>query len=187
MKDKKSVIGGLFCFGFFNKLKMTILALAVLSQLVNPVYAFEFNNTVSYEEVVTDYKPPIAPSEREIQCLAKNIYFEARGESYLGQKAVAFVTLNRVNSGSFPDNVCDVVYQRSSGGCQFHWVCMKGLRIVDFTAFEQAKQLAFKVLTMYNDIADPSGGALYFHAKTVQTMIRSSRITATIGQHRFYK
>lgn len=187
MKDKKSLIGGLFRCSICSTLKVLTVGLVSLSLVVSPAYAFDLNNTVSYEEVVADFKPPIAPSEREVQCLAKNIYFEARGESYLGQKAVAFVTMNRVMSGTFPDNVCDVVYQRAGGSCQFHWVCMKGLRIVDFTAFEQARELAFKVITMYNEISDPSRGALYFHARTVQTMIRSSRTTATIGQHRFYK
>ena len=185
MKDKLSVIGGLFCRGFRGHvLAMWLISLAVVS---TPANAFDLTSDVSYEEVVAEYKPPVAPSEREVQCLAKNIYFEARGESYLGQKAVAFVTMNRVNSGTFPDDVCDVVYQRRGSSCQFHWVCMKGLRIVDLTAFEQAKKLAVKVLTKYNEIADPSRGALYFHAKTVQTMIRNSRTTATIGQHRFYK
>lgn len=187
MKDKKSLVGGLVRFSFLERLKKTTLALVVSSLLLNPANAFEINNTVSYKEVVANNKPPVIPAEHEVHCLAKNIYFEARGESYLGQKAIAFVTLNRVKSGAFPNNVCDVVYQRSSGRCQFQWVCMKGLRVVDSMAFEQAKQLAVKVLVAYNELSDPSRGALYFHAKNVQNMIRSSRITATIGQHRFYK
>jgi len=47
----------------------------------------------------------------ELDCLAKNIYHEARGESLQGKKAVANVTLNRVHSNLFPDTVCGVVYQ----------------------------------------------------------------------------
>lgn len=188
MKDIKSLVGGLFRCNFLSStLRACTIGLVVVSLIISPAQALELNNDVSYEEIVADFKPPNIPTEREVQCLAKNIYFEARGESYLGQKAVAFVTLNRAVSGKFPDDVCDVVYQKNNGICQFHWVCMKGLRIVDFTAFEQAKNLALKVLTMYNELYDPSRGALYFHARTVQTTIRSSRTTATIGQHRFYK
>ena len=59
-----------------------------------------------------------------LQCLALNVYWEARSEPMQGQLAVAAVTLNRVNDPRFPDDICDVVRQ---GGevrkhrCQFSW------------------------------------------------------------------
>ena len=46
-----------------------------------------------------------------VTCLAENIYFEARAESYSGKAAVGNVTRNRVESGSFPDTYCKVVQQ----------------------------------------------------------------------------
>lgn len=53
----------------------------------------------------------------EYHDLALNIYFEARGETEDGMQLVGEVTLNRVESRSFPDNICDVVWQRR----QFSW------------------------------------------------------------------
>ena len=47
-----------------------------------------------------------------LMCLALNIYFEARNESIAGQIAVAEVTLNRVASKNYPNNVCGVIYQK---------------------------------------------------------------------------
>lgn len=185
MKDILSVVGGLFVSKTLRMLSIGLATFLLLSFSVQAEQPFDF---FPHEDVASEYKPPLnSPSEREVVCLAKNIYFEARGEPYLGQKAVAFVTMNRVQSGKFPDDVCGVVYQRIQQSCQFEWACRGNLRVVDSEAFARAKTLALKVLTMYNELTDPSKGALYFHAVTVQTMIQKSRTTALIGQHRFYK
>jgi len=50
---------------------------------------------------------------RELDCLAKNIYYEAGTESLEGKVAVGVVTLNRVADGRFGNNVCGVVHQRT--------------------------------------------------------------------------
>src|SRR5437016_1071276 len=47
-----------------------------------------------------------------LACLARNVYFEARGEPLAGQFAVAEVTMNRKASRLFPRTVCAVVYQK---------------------------------------------------------------------------
>ena len=57
-------------------------------------------------------KPPA--SKKELQCLAQNVYFEARGESSDGQLAVALVTMHRVKSRRYPSTICNVVWQRRS-------------------------------------------------------------------------
>jgi hypothetical protein len=49
--------------------------------------------------------------ETDLECLAENIYFEARGEPLDGQYAVAEVTLNRTRSDNFPHTVCGVVHE----------------------------------------------------------------------------
>ena len=49
--------------------------------------------------------------DAEQDCLAKAIYFEARGESLEGQLAVAEVILNRASSGVYPTTICGVVTQ----------------------------------------------------------------------------
>ena len=47
--------------------------------------------------------------DQEFECLALNVYFEARGEPMTGKYAVAAVTLNRVVNPSFPGSICQVV------------------------------------------------------------------------------
>jgi len=50
---------------------------------------------------------------REVQCLAQNIYYEARNEPEEGKVAVGLVTINRTQDPRFPDSVCGVVHQRT--------------------------------------------------------------------------
>ena len=57
---------------------------------------------------------------RSLECLARNVYYEARGESSAGQYAVAEVTMNRKASQHYPKTVCEVVYQREA----FSWTGM---------------------------------------------------------------
>ena len=55
----------------------------------------------------------------ELYCLAKNIYFESRNQPWVGQVAVAQVTLNRVRDSRFPNTICKVVKQkRNRKTCQ---------------------------------------------------------------------
>src|SRR3954464_926829 len=54
---------------------------------------------------------------RDVECLALNVYYEARGESLAGQYAVAEVTMNRKSAARYPKTVCEVVYQKSA----FSW------------------------------------------------------------------
>ncbi len=62
---------------------------------------------------------------RETGCLAAALYFEARGESRLGQIAVAQVIINRVRSRHYPDSICGVVWQNAHmrNRCQFSFTC----------------------------------------------------------------
>ena len=52
-------------------------------------------------------------SSKDVDCLAKNIYYEAGGEPEEGKVAVAMVTINRVRDGRFGKTVCSVVDQRT--------------------------------------------------------------------------
>ena len=67
--------------------------------------------------------PAAATNGAALECLAKAVYFEARGEPLDGQRAVAEVILNRVDSPRFPSTVCGVVTQSNRGGCQFSYHC----------------------------------------------------------------
>ena len=67
----------------------------------------------------------------QVQCMALNVYYEARGSNLADRAAVADVVLNRVNDSRYPDTVCGVVkqgLQNADGSmrrnkCQFSWYC----------------------------------------------------------------
>jgi spore germination cell wall hydrolase CwlJ-like protein len=127
--------------------------------------------------------------DAELRCLALNIYHEARSESEKGQAAVAAVTLNRVESQSFPGSVCKVVKQ---GGekrhrCQFSWWCDgRSDRPTDPAAWDKALELGRESLLGLRD--DPTNGALYYHAVHVRPRwSRTFKRTARIGDHIFYR
>ena len=71
----------------------------------------------------TTYEKLTAPTQKQITCLAENIYFEAGHEPIEGKIAVAHVTFNRVLAGNYADSICDVVYQKTKSTCQFSWYC----------------------------------------------------------------
>ena len=62
---------------------------------------------------------------QQIECMAKNIYYESATEPYEGKLAVAQVTINRTNNRNFPSDFCSVVFQRDDKVCQFSWTCMQ--------------------------------------------------------------
>ena len=46
-----------------------------------------------------------------VQCLAMNMYHEARDQGTAGRLAVSAVVMNRVNDDRFPNTICEVVLQ----------------------------------------------------------------------------
>jgi len=76
------------------------------------------------KEVTFDFSKE-ALSETAIECLALNVYHEARGQSEKGWLAVALVTLGRAlpEYKKFPKDVCGVVYQDK----QFSWTFNKDI------------------------------------------------------------
>lgn len=135
-------------------------------------------------------------SSSDFECLTQNVYFEARGESSLGQRAVAWVTINRVFSNRFPNTICEVVKQANldSNGqprrhqCQFSWYCDgKSDVYSDQEAFEAAQFMAREVLQNYFDRPDPTEGSLYFHADFVSpSWRRDFNRVVQIDKHIFY-
>ena len=123
------------------------------------------------------------------RCLTEALYFEARGESPLGQIAVAEVILNRVDSGRFPDTVCDVVRQgmNSGKGCQFSYLCDGKKEIVgNASLFEQLGKIAW--VMMQGRPRTLTGKAMFYHNTSVKpTWSRAFVRTARIGDHVFYR
>lgn len=130
--------------------------------------------------------PDTLDDSAQIACLAENIYREAGAESKKGQLAVAMVTINRVNSGKFPDDICSVVRQRNHKGCQFSWVCTKP-RKMDRDLYQEVLSVATHVYNNYPaKLKDITFGSLYYHATHVDPNW-NLRQTVVIGNHIFYK
>ncbi len=126
---------------------------------------------------------------RETRCLAEAIYYEARGESVVGQLAVAEVVVNRVRSKHYPDTFCDVVYEGSyrSTGCQFTFTCDGSLRHRPYgAAWRQANVVAGGVVAGF---ARPmTHSATHYHTNEVDPYWSASLIETTrIGAHVFYR
>jgi spore germination cell wall hydrolase CwlJ-like protein len=127
----------------------------------------------------------------DLECLAENVYFEARGEPLEGQYAVAEVTLNRTRSANFPHTVCGVVHEtrwnpsRGRFVADFSWTELGGLSPEDGPAWRQAMAVASAV---YEDLREPLvPRALFYHATGVRpAWSRTRKAIATIGNHIFY-
>jgi hypothetical protein len=136
-----------------------------------------------------DLQRPTTQLEPDLDCLALNIYWEARSEPLLGQVAVAAVTLNRVAAPAFPDTVCAVVFQGEERGrhlCQFSWRCDgRADQPRNLVAWEEARRIAR--LALSDGVADPTGGALWYHAAHVlPPWSREMSLRTRIGHHLFY-
>jgi len=135
-------------------------------------------------------------NSEELECMSKNIYFEAALESTAGKLAVAQVTMNRVNSNQYPNTVCKVVYQGrhyKSGlpvkdRCQFSWYCDGKLDVPHIGAmWRESSEIAVYVLAT-PDLIDITDGATHYHADYISSpkWADPRRKTVEIDTHIFY-
>jgi spore germination cell wall hydrolase CwlJ-like protein len=129
--------------------------------------------------------------ERQLACLAKNIYYEAGNQPFEGKVAVAQVTINRTESGQYPSDICKTIYQKNivyeKVLCQFSWVCDRDttVKAINKANFKEAEEVAKKVLL--EGFRLPSlKEAMYFHGDYINPGWKRERITK-IGNHIFYK
>lgn len=126
---------------------------------------------------------------RDLTCLAQAVYYEARGETRDGQRAVAEVVLRRVADRRYPKTVCGVVYQDAGRpGCQFSFACGRQQRHVDWSAWKRALEVAKYEMTGPGRQEDITLGATHFHTIAVSpSWSRRFERTARIGTHIFYR
>jgi N-acetylmuramoyl-L-alanine amidase len=134
---------------------------------------------------------------KELNCLATNVYHEARNDGLTGQRAVAWATLNRVENPSYPNTVCGVVYQAQlnengipiRNKCQFSFYCDgKSDAVDDQAAWTVATQIAEEVMNVYGKEIDPTNGAIMYHAHYVEPYwVPAYEKQARIDSHIFYK
>lgn len=133
----------------------------------------------------------MAVREKQLDCLAKNIYHEAGYEPFEGKVAVAQVTINRSKSDKFPSDICQVVYQKNvvyeKVLCQFTWYCEQAsiAKPLNKSAYTESMEVAKKVLLEGFRLRDLNS-ALYYHADYVHPNWKKTPI-AKIGHHIFYE
>jgi N-acetylmuramoyl-L-alanine amidase len=117
-------------------------------------------------------------SQNDIQLMANAVYGEARGESYIGQVAVAAVILNRVNSPTFPNTVSGVIFEPRA----FTAVADGQIWL---TPNEQAKKAVLDAINGF----DPTGNAIYYFNPDTATSgwIWGRPQIKRIGKHIFCK
>lgn len=133
---------------------------------------------------------------RQLKCLAKAIYHEARGEPRRGQEAVGRVILNRVANTAYPNSICGVVYQNAHlpNRCQFSFACDGNSETPhEANAWKSAQHLARALVRC--DVgcrAEPGTPkaiwtSTHFHADYVNPgWARHFSRTGKIGRHIFY-
>lgn len=168
----------------YNTLTVILTVLTLI--YTAPTLSNEFINAATQKQVSVDFN-------KQVDCLAKNIYYESATESYEGKLAVAQVTMNRVNSPQYPKDICSVVYQKTTDQnlrtiCQFSWTCMvKELVVRDKYAWEESVMIAKRALTepfLHDTIAQTN--ALYYHAVYVKPGWNKTKVVKQIGNHIFY-
>ncbi|MYZ49977.1 cell wall hydrolase [Propylenella binzhouense] len=134
--------------------------------------------------------------DKETECLAKGIYFEARGEPLDGQLAVGRVILNRKESERYPDTICGVVYQNAErkNRCQFSFACdgrpdlIAERKLWKSILAEAAALLdCEETCEESEDWPDGVGASTHYHTTAVNpSWSRKLRMTGRIGRHLFY-
>lgn len=134
----------------------------------------------------------VSELDRQLECMTRNIYYEAAREPAEGKLAVAQIVMNRVASESFPNTPCEVIYQKtfftSRVVCQFSWLCdgseQRHPRIRE-DLWNESRVAAKKV--MIEGFRLPSlEHALFYHADYVNPQWRKQQV-AVIGRHIFYQ
>ncbi len=132
---------------------------------------------------------PIGISDQSLNCLAQAVYFEARGEPFEGQVAVAYVILNRVKDRRYPNNICEVVFQNEKrrNHCQFSFACDgRSDKPYEMAAWDTARRVAVGALKY--ETSDVTAHSTHYHAKYVNPKwAKHLQPTLQVGSHIFYR
>jgi len=122
-------------------------------------------------------------SDREMECLANAVYFEARSEPIEGQLAVAEVVMNRAASGRYPTDLCSVITQKA----QFSFIRRGRFPRADRGSDSWKKAVAIASIARQKLAGNLPSSVLWYHATYVSPKW-GKRLTrqTQIGLHIFY-
>jgi N-acetylmuramoyl-L-alanine amidase len=169
-------------------LGLSLLLTAIFVQSITQTKLAKLDQSALFttSDVVT-----IKERERQLDCLARNIYHEAGYEPFEGKVAVAQVTMNRAADSRFPNDICGVVFQKNvvmeRVVCQFSWYCDSASKTkpMNGPAYKESYEVAKKVL-LEGFRLDILKNAMYYHADYVNPRWGKPKI-GQIGRHIFYK
>jgi len=174
-----------------TQITLLILGFLLVASLLVTVTKSKFSSLRANMQQQDVVGVTAADRTKQLECLTRNIYWEAASEPFEGKVAVAQVTMNRVVSGKFGSGVCGVVYQKNvfyeKVVCQFSWACEINHKIKPIypNKWAESEEVAKKVL-LENFRLPGLTQAMYYHATYVNPGWRLQRVTQ-IGQHIFYK
>jgi spore germination cell wall hydrolase CwlJ-like protein len=180
----------------FTSLPRVIGLLIVMSILIT-VTNLRLDALASSNEGQAHRQGFVSVSDRtkQLECLARNIYWESANQPFEGKVGVAQVTMNRVEDGRFGKDVCGVVYQKNvvyeKVICQFSWYCDKKftdrrLTIRETILYNEIRELATHIVINFDKLKDVTQGATYYHADYVNPGWKLDKVDQ-IGRHIFYK
>lgn len=96
---------------------------------------------------------------QDINCIARAVYHEARGEPVMGQIAVAHVILNRAHSGTYSQKICEVVYQPNQ------FTGLSPATSIDYSSPEWGSAIETAIFSYTGFVEDPTHGAQWYYAQ----------------------
>lgn len=190
-----------------------------VSSLLNVVIAASIvavgitSNSVAQGETAPPSEIQTKYTQQDFECMALNIYWEARNQSRMGMIAVGRVVLNRQNDSRFPNTVCGVVKQgpvkeswKTRGKdvpdaerkyvpvrhmCQFSWYCdgkKDDIPEADkLHTWVLANEIAYDLL-FEGRYVGTTDGATHYHANYVSPSWRTTLHYVTrVDSHLFYR
>ena len=174
-------------------LTWTIMSTAVLALTATSIASSNEDRAFGFK-LVKAQQQQAKVLERQLACLARNVFYEANGEPMAGQMAVAQVTVNRARSGLFPRDLCAVVAQSTIVGsdtrvCQFSWYCDRDLNKARVIKPNDPSYIAAKKVFLEGQkVANIDKDVMWFHEDSIKVNPRWPHKVATkIGNHVFYK
>ena len=182
-------------------LRSLLVLLTVFSVTLIMLFFYREAQNIPEKPLVAEFHDLVPSVQQQIECLASNIYFESAHEPEEGKIAVAFVTMNRVHSNLWPNTICDVVLERGRNSrsgkivCQFSWYCEPRPKAMwqsgylpnkNDRLYNEIRDLAVRFYMNYENMYDPSYGAVFYHADYVSPGWRNVTKTNVIGRHIFY-
>ena len=158
--------------------------------------------TIAFSEEIFAAEPVKSNLDQEVECLAQNMYWESRNQSFRGLLAVGNVVMNRMADPRFPNTACEVVHQAvmikswktgeyipKRNQCHFSWYCDGKAEVIpaaDKQLYELTRSMAFKVYTgWFEDITE---GATHYHAYYVRPDWAETKTpTVRVDAHIFYR